>query len=504
MVASNPSGRDGGILNFLLVAATLGLLGTLIFATAWFYSSCAEFHIEDLSVEQRQVLMDEMLTAIPGAYAAAWFEPRIGYTLKRGQVLDLGFEVFEANELGYRSGPTDKVPGTFRVVFVGDSWTFGHGVQAHQSFPKAFEHIANQEGHSEQRIEAWTLGLSGYNTFNALAALWFFIDRLEPDAVVICPSSNDNDTTNVALANGSLMRFPGAPDEFGDSSSIKYHHIAVDSYRYRTRWRLAFQEIRETEARLQRLGIPLLHFFVAKWKVPVVHDLVQESGLESPYLINPEKYLHGSWVNPPPYGHGTAEANVVYGRIVYQGLADLLGWPRLPKGEAGSEVELIRTVPEGQAWKAGADEVLAEFTHRFIGESFRPSKAASKQCVGPMNCQTGRIGRSTTILVRRRQGARYLDIALGRIPEADSLYPLKVTVSVPSPSGEGRAAKTQTVVNKGGAEPHRFFVEMPQDVPVGTALDIVFEAERVTAARGGLTASSVLIRSIEQRESLPS
>jgi hypothetical protein len=41
-------------------------------------------------------------------------------------------------------------------------------------------------------------------------------------------------------------------------------------------------------------------------------------------------------------------------------------------------------------------------------------------------------------------------------------------------------------------------IEIPLDVPPGTALDVVFEADRATAAGEGKVASSVLVRSIRQ------
>ncbi len=481
------------IANALLAAAVVGLAGALFFALAWYRAGSAEVRLRDLSIEQRQALLAEVEDVLPGVYVNAWFEPRIGYTLNPGQEVELPYDTFVANELGYRTGSAEKVPGTFRVVFVGDSWTFGHGVRQQESFPAAFEQLARQNAGGRE-VEAWTLALSGYNTVNQLAAFWFFVERLQPDAVVLCPTTNDNDSGFSVLPNGSLTHLGKIADELGDPHPVSYDNVGVDSYRYRQRWRGVFDRIRATETRLQALGIPLLYFFVAQWDEGVVHHFVGDAGLESPYLINPEEFRTGRWFSPD-YQHGTAAANQVYGRFVYQALARVLDWRLLPPAAGAPEVELFESPPDGD-WASHTTAVLAGYTERFIGESFRPPRETAKQCVGPMSCKTGRMGRATTLLVRRRVGATRLAIELNRLPEARHLYPLDVTVSIPSPSG---GTHVQTTIPATG-DIHRLSVEIPSDLPAGTALDVVFEAERVTAVAAGGVAGSVLIRSIEQED----
>ncbi len=505
-MASTSTDSDPGvsarIANVLLATAVVGLAGALFFAVAWYRAGSAEVRLGDLSVEQRQALLAEVEDILPGIYVSAWFEPRIGYTLKPGQQVDLPFDTFVANQLGYRTGGAQKAPGTFRVVFVGDSWTFGYGVRQEESFPAVFERLAQQTA-GDREVEAWTLALPGYNAVNQLAAFWFFVEQLQPDAVVICPTTNDNDSGFSVLPNGSLTRLGKLADELGDRHPVSYISIGVDSYRYRERWREVFRQLRATETRLRALDIPAMYFFIAQWDEGVVHHLVDEGDLEAPYLVNPEEFRVGPWFHSE-YKHATAAANQVYGRFVYQGLAHVLGWPRLPPAGDLPEVELFERPPDGD-WAAHTARVLAGYTERFIEESFHPPQATPKECVGPMSCQTGRMGRATTVLVRRRAGAVRLAIELGRLPEAQHLYPLDVTVSIPSPSG---GTRVQTTVPAAGGV-HRLIVEIPPELPVGTALDIVFEAERVvglpppggtTAVSAGGVAGSVLIRSIEQED----
>ncbi|MCP4899533.1 MAG: SGNH/GDSL hydrolase family protein [bacterium] len=138
----------------------------------------------DLSLENRQELVEEFFEVATQAYTPAWFEPGVRYTLRTNAEISVWDSTFTSNELGYRAGAVQKRPDTFRVVFVGDSWTYGMGVDAEDSFPYQFQRLANEvyDGHGE--IEAWSLALPGYNTMTEVNALEIFLNRLEPDAVV--------------------------------------------------------------------------------------------------------------------------------------------------------------------------------------------------------------------------------------------------------------------------------------------------------------------------------
>ncbi len=270
----------------------------------------------------------------------------------------------------------------------------------------------------------------------------------------------------------------------------------MDSFRYRSRWRLCFRKLRESEKRLEELGIPLTFYFVARWNPALVHALVEEAGLRSPYFITPARFVVGSWLNPKPHLHGNPEANELYGRMVYQSVARTLGWPRLPPAGDGSE--LHTRPPPDVDWQARNDARLARLTRKHVPESFRPGKGASYQASGPVHLRTGEMGRATTILVRYREGARFLEIALRKLSRIRYLYPLTITVSIPSAGG---GTRTRTTVPARGPDLHRFTVGVPPDVRGGQALDVVFEAERATVGFRNLHAHSVRIESIEQRDS---
>ncbi|HKV10640.1 MAG TPA: SGNH/GDSL hydrolase family protein, partial [Thermoanaerobaculia bacterium] len=370
-----------------LAVLTSGSLALALFcAWGWYRARQERTSIDALSPEDRQALAEEMLVASPGAFIPALFEPAVGYTLKPGQRITEWDSEVAANEIGYRMGRLGRGGREgFRVVFLGDSWTFGMGISEEESFPRQFEALANRLGAANGRVVAFNLGLPGYNVGNEVAALEFFYDRLRPDAVVLCPTPNDAESTANVLPNGSLTRSGVERDRYGDPSLV-FPLRGADSFRLRSRWRQTFDEVRRLEERLEKRGVPLLVDFTATWDEPLAHELMRGSRLKAPYLVTPPALTEGRFRNPPPWRHGTAEANRLYAHMVYRGLADLLGWPPPPPvEEKRAEVPLYRRPPaEGPELRE-----LREQESRRIPERYEPGPAAQVQCVGAMNCATG-------------------------------------------------------------------------------------------------------------------
>jgi hypothetical protein len=489
-----PSELHERIATVLLAVSAVSLTGLGVCAWGWYRAATAPVTPAELSAAARLELVEAMVATSPGVHRWSWFEPRIGYTLRPDAELTAWGDTFRSNALGYRTGSPEKAPGTFRVLFVGDSWSYGMGLREAESFPKVFERLAEEHAGLDRRVEAWNLALPGYNTLNQTAALDYFFERLAPDAVVISPTGNDNHSTPKVLPNGSVASGLVGTDLFGDPHGVVYRLRRLDSHRFRERWRIAFDALRRAEERLARRGVPLLHFFVARWQPADVHARVAGAGLTAPYLIVPLELTVGRWENPPPYGHGTPEANRRYGRMVYAGLAEELGWPPLPAPEETEEVTLHRGPPPGVDWRGRLDRLSAEATASRIPESFHPSRAARIQVAGALDAGTGVLGRAATVLVRRPPGARRLRIAVHRLDDAPALYPLELTVKIPAPAAETFASFT---VPADGPAAHRFTVEIPEELPPGSALDVILVAERAAAAPGSLAPRSLRIGSIE-------
>ncbi|MCP5117591.1 MAG: hypothetical protein GY953_42755, partial [bacterium] len=326
-------------------------------------------------------------------------------------------------------------------------------------------------------------------------ALWFFFETLEPDAVVICPTDNAHHSTQGTLPNGSPWRDGSLGDLFGDPHVVTHPFRLADTYRSRQRWQTALAAIGDTESRLGRLSVPVMLYFAAIWSDPRVHGLMQEAGLETPYVVCPARYNLGEWSLPPPIGHGTPAAHEIYGRIVYQGLAELLGWTRLPAAGDDSDVPLHRGPPPGTNWVAQKDYLLRQATAKLIPEAFEPKPGTVYQCAGPMDTATGLMGRATTVLVRRRAGSQRLLLTARRLRRAPSLYPMTLDVAIPSASGGTRVSAR---LFEDDRERQEILIPIPTDTEPGRALDIVLVTERVAKSPRVLAGHSIYVESIDQ------
>ena len=94
------------------------------------------------------------------------------------------------NPQGFRDAPFGpKAPGTLRVLALGDSFAFGHGVGADEAYPKELERLLARPS---RPVEVLNLGVPGYNTAQELALLRRAGAELDPDLVLLgCYVGND-------------------------------------------------------------------------------------------------------------------------------------------------------------------------------------------------------------------------------------------------------------------------------------------------------------------------
>jgi hypothetical protein len=97
------------------------------------------------------------------------------------------------NSLGFRDNREyrlEKAPGTFRILVLGDSVTFGHGASFETTYPYLLE-MRLQSWRPDVQWEVWNLGVPGYNTAQELAQLLELGERFAPDLVVVGFYLND-------------------------------------------------------------------------------------------------------------------------------------------------------------------------------------------------------------------------------------------------------------------------------------------------------------------------
>jgi hypothetical protein len=155
-------------------------------------------------------------------------DPEIGYTSIRSTSIDFTYDrnprgyfregsivQHQTNAAGFR-GPeisVTKPPNTQRVIFLGDSITFGEGVYFEDTYPEQFEKLGNEQHLFEQNIEALNLGVGGYNTqqeYNLLK----YVAELTPDRIVVGYNMNDASEPIFKVENGAFTRTPSELESF--------------------------------------------------------------------------------------------------------------------------------------------------------------------------------------------------------------------------------------------------------------------------------------------------
>ncbi len=122
-----------------------------------------------------------------------------------------GDTTYEINAAGHRGPEVDlaRVPGSERIVVIGDSLAFGYGVAEAETFARRLEARLSEDGDTE----VVNLGVSGYGPFNEAAWLEGRGMRYAPDVVLVQFCINDlNDPTLHfdAATRGALGELPDA------------------------------------------------------------------------------------------------------------------------------------------------------------------------------------------------------------------------------------------------------------------------------------------------------
>jgi lysophospholipase L1-like esterase len=153
--------------------------------------------------------------AAPAAGSAARFrlDPDLIYRLQpRNEVTWSAAEFTETsrtNALGMR-GTADVVPkrpGEVRILAVGDSFTYGHGVQDDETYPAVLERLLRARGHDARVLNA---GVPGYSTDQEYAYVLRDGLQLAPDLLLLgvhCSDVSDNyESSLYDFADGRLIR----------------------------------------------------------------------------------------------------------------------------------------------------------------------------------------------------------------------------------------------------------------------------------------------------------
>jgi lysophospholipase L1-like esterase len=119
------------------------------------------------------------------------FDPETGHALRPEQAAFTHDRPVRTNSLGLRDREMapEPAPGTLRVLALGDSQTFGAGLDLSETWPKQLERMLGN--HGGYRWEVVNAGIPGTDTWQHEILLRRFLDTIHPHAVVLALYVND-------------------------------------------------------------------------------------------------------------------------------------------------------------------------------------------------------------------------------------------------------------------------------------------------------------------------
>ena len=94
------------------------------------------------------------------------------------------------NKYGFRgTGAKPINTDVFRIAMVGDSFTYGYGVDDHETLPVHMEHVLNSKG--KEQFQVFNFGIAGYNTAQTYRLLVNKVIPFKPHVVIYNYFPND-------------------------------------------------------------------------------------------------------------------------------------------------------------------------------------------------------------------------------------------------------------------------------------------------------------------------
>ncbi|MGE4159322.1 MAG: SGNH/GDSL hydrolase family protein [Planctomycetota bacterium] len=110
------------------------------------------------------------------------------------------------NSWGYRGAEPPEGPVDLRVVFAGDSFCFGGGVEEGETLPDNFKR-AWEQAHPGKVVDACNLGVGGYSFYASVEAVTDRGFALNPDAVVLVTYNADWNAAGIQRLKKACAQF---------------------------------------------------------------------------------------------------------------------------------------------------------------------------------------------------------------------------------------------------------------------------------------------------------
>src|SRR5581483_11560357 len=202
------------------------------------------------------------------------------------------------NSMGMRNQEisTNKPPGTFRIIALGDSTTVGWGVHFEKTYPKLLEKSLNANPPSPRwkNYEVINTGIGNYNAAQEVASLKDRWLALNPDIVTIGWFINDAEPTPkprepwlmvhsygyvwLTTQFGAMLRNVGANKNYKDYYNGLYNENQPGFPKMKAAYAELAQICREKNIPVKILLIPELHTLSGNYEFTNINDIMRNIG----------------------------------------------------------------------------------------------------------------------------------------------------------------------------------------------------------------------------------
>jgi len=93
--------------------------------------------------------------------------------------------MIKINSYGFRDYeyPINKPDNSFRIVVLGDSYTFGWGIELNETYSKVLERLLNERD-NDLKYEVLNFGVPGYNAAEKVEMLKYSAMKFDPDLII--------------------------------------------------------------------------------------------------------------------------------------------------------------------------------------------------------------------------------------------------------------------------------------------------------------------------------
>jgi lysophospholipase L1-like esterase len=177
------------------------------------------------------------------------FEPNASFAHCYGED---GCVTYHINAEGYR-GPdfrVEKPADVYRVVILGDSFTFGEGTPDALVYPALLEEALRERRAGGRRVEVLNLGMPGDDVGDALSIYRGYARRLAPDVVVLQWNTNDFPSLRVKRDHVQLIgtRYR---EVFANAEALRWSRLLSFGYTRLRRWQLSRELVAATRSEVE-------------------------------------------------------------------------------------------------------------------------------------------------------------------------------------------------------------------------------------------------------------